>query len=95
MRMWETTSRRLGQVPVVYGAVSTYGMFDRKSELTLDDQIVSIENALTIKTSELGGLRYGNQLTVDGVEYRVRHEPMRMADGLLSVVALEQIEVLN
>lgn len=94
MRMWATTSRRLGQVPVVFGAVNTYGMFDRKSELVLDDQVVSVENALTIKTSELGNLAYGNQLTVAGELYEVRQEPMRIGDGLLSVVSLTRLEVL-
>ena len=88
--MWDVTSRRLGRVPVVAGAVSTTGMFDEKSELVLDEQVVSVENALTVRTSELGHLRYGNSITVDGVAYRVRHEPMRMADGLLCVISLER-----
>ena len=90
--MWEATSRRLGRVAVQFGAVSTFGMFDRKTEITLDEQVLSLENALTIKTSELGNLAYGDQLTVAGAAYRVRHEPMRMADGLLSIVLLEQIQ---
>jgi len=72
--------------------LSTFGMFDRKSEIVLDEQVLSLENALTVKTSELGNLTYGDQLSVDGAAYKVRHEPMRMADGLLSVVLLEQIE---
>ncbi len=89
-RMWEATSRRLGRVPVVAGAVSTTGIFDEKSELVLDEQVVSVENALTVRTSELGHLRYGASITVNGVAYRVRHEPMRMADGLLCVISLEK-----
>jgi hypothetical protein len=92
LRMWEATSRRLGRVVVQFGAVSTFGMFDRKTEITLDEQVLSLENALTIKTSELGSLAYGDQVTVDGGLYKVRHEPMRMADGLLSIVLLEQAE---
>jgi hypothetical protein len=91
--MWDTTSRRLGRVSVVAGAISTTGMFDQTSELVLDGQAISIENALTIKTSELGSLGYGDPITVDGNSYRVRSEPMRMADGLLSVMSLEKIEV--
>lgn len=66
-------------------------MFDRKSEITLDEQVLSLENALTVKTSELGNLTYGDQLSVDGAAYKVRHEPMRMADGLLSIVLLEAL----
>jgi hypothetical protein len=92
LRMWEATSRRLGRVVVQFGAVNTFGMFDRKTEITLDEQVLSLENALTIKTSELGSLAYGDQVTVDGGLYKVRHEPMRMADGLLSIVLLEQIQ---
>jgi hypothetical protein len=89
-RLWEATSRRLGRVPVVAGNVSTTGMFDEKSELVLDEQVVSVENALTVKTSELGYLRYGDAITVDSIPYRVRHEPMRMADGLLCMISLER-----
>jgi hypothetical protein len=89
-RMWNATSRRLGRVPVVSGNVSTTGIFDEKSELVLDEQVVSVENALTVLTSELGHLRYGASITVDGAAYKVRHEPMRMADGLLCVISLEK-----
>jgi len=89
-RMWDATSRRLGRVPVVAGNVSTTGMFDEKSELVLDEQVVSVENALTVKTSELGHLRYGDNITVASVAYKVRHEPMRMADGLLCIISLEK-----
>jgi hypothetical protein len=92
LRLWDTTGRRLGRVSVVAGAVTTTGMFDQKSELVLDDQVVSVENALTVKTSELGGLRYGDLITVDGASYRVRQEPMRMGDGLLCVMPLERVE---
>jgi hypothetical protein len=89
LRMWDATSRRLGRVAVQFGQVSTFGMFDRKSEIVLDEQVLSLENALTVKTSELGNLTYGDQLSVGGAAYKVRHEPMRMADGLLSIVLLE------
>ena len=88
--MWDTTSRRLGRVSVVAGPVTTTGMFDQKSELVMDGQVVSVENALTIRTSELGFLGYGDLVTVDGQAYRVRSEPMRVADGLLSVMSLER-----
>jgi hypothetical protein len=91
LRMWDTASRMLGRVSVVAGAVTTTGMFDQKSEIVLDDQVVSVENALTIRTSELGFLRYGDSVMVDGEPYRVRQEPFRMADGLLSVLSLERL----
>jgi hypothetical protein len=88
--MWDVTSRRLGRVPITAGNITTTGMFDQKSELVLDDQVISVENGLTVKTAELGHLRYGDAITVDGESYRVRHEPMRMADGLLCIISLER-----
>jgi hypothetical protein len=84
----------LGRVSVVAGPVVTTGMFDQKSEIVLDDQVVSVENALTIRTSELGSLRYGDSITVAGQLYRVRQEPFRMADGLLSVLSLERTDAV-
>lgn len=91
LRMWDVASRRLGRVPVVAGNISTTGMFDEQSELVLNEQVVSVENALTVRTSELGHLGYGASITVNGVAYKVRHEPMRMGDGLLCVISLEKV----
>lgn len=91
-RLWRTTSRILGEVPVVIGALQTSGMFDEKSELVLDGQAISIENALTGFTSELGGLRYGDPITVNDVPYTVRAEPLRIGDGMLCVLSLERKE---
>ena len=92
LRMWDTTSRRLGRVPVVAGAISTTGMFDKVSELVLDGHAVSVENALTVNTAELGFLGYGDLITVEGNAYRVRQEPFRIGDGLLSVMSLEKVD---
>ena len=64
-------------------------MFDEKTELALDDQVVSVENALTVETALLGHLRYGAPITVDGRPYLVRQEPMRIGEGLLCVLSLE------
>jgi hypothetical protein len=86
-----TSSRILGRVPVVAGNVSTTGMFDMTSELVLDGQAVSIENALTVTTAELGHLRFSDAISVNGINYTVRQEPMRIGDGMLCVVSLESV----
>jgi hypothetical protein len=91
LRMFDATSRRLGAVEVVHGNLTTSGMFDRKSELVLDEQVISVENALTVKTSELGGLNYGSEVRVNGTNYIARQEPMRIGDGLLCVVSLMEV----
>jgi hypothetical protein len=90
LRLWGTSSRMLGRVPVVADGISTYGMYDEKTEVVFDEQVISIENALTVKTEELGHLRYGDAITVDDVPYIVRYEPKRFGDGLLCVMSLER-----
>jgi hypothetical protein len=89
--MFDAASRRLGAVEVVHGGLTTKGIFDRQSELIIDGQAISVENALTVKTSELGGLNYGSEVRVDGINYIARQEPMRVGDGLLCVVSLMEI----
>lgn len=69
-------------------------MYDEKTEVVFDDQVVSIENALTVKTEELGDLRYGDSISVDGLSYVVRYEPKRFGDGLLCVMSLERVVVV-
>jgi hypothetical protein len=91
LRMFDVASRRLGAVEVIHGGLTTKGVFDRQSELVIDGQAISVENALTVKTSELGGLNYGSEVRVGGINYIARQEPMRLGDGLLCVVSLMEV----
>jgi hypothetical protein len=81
----------LGGVPVTAGALSGVGILDMKSELTLEDSVVSIEYALTVESALFGGLQYGSGLVVDGTGYRVRQEPIRIGDGSDCIVMLEKL----
>ena len=76
-------------VSVTAGAVSGLGILDKNSEMLLQGQVVSIDYALTCRTDLFGQLQYGASITVDGVGYKVIHEPMRVADGVFSVIPLE------
>jgi hypothetical protein len=82
---------RLGSVGVVAGAVSGRGFLKQNSEMLLGDQIVSVDYALTCESSLFGNLNYGSALIVDGVNYQVRHAPMRLDDGTFVVVPLAKL----
>ena len=59
-------------VSVTTGAVSGLGILDMPMEVIAGDQVISVDYKLTVKTSEFGGLIYGDGITVAGVNYTVR-----------------------
>jgi hypothetical protein len=81
----------LGGVPVTAGALSGMGILDMKSELTLEDSVISIEYALTVDTATFGALQYGDSVYIDSGWYRVRQEPIRIGDGSDCIVMLEKL----
>ena len=78
-------------VSVTAGAVSGLGILDQNSEMLLGDQVVSVDYALTCQASLFGGLNYGSAISVAGVNYQVRHAPMRLDDGTFVVVPLNKL----
>jgi len=78
-------------VPVTAGALSGLGILDQNSEMLLGDQVVSVDYALTCEVALFGGLSYGSAITVDGVNYQVRHGPTRLDDGTFCVVPLAKL----
>jgi hypothetical protein len=74
---------------VTAGAVSGLGILDRHSDVILDGQIVTVNYSLIVRTDQFGDLNYGDTITVSTDSYKVEHEPLRIADGMYSVVVLE------
>jgi hypothetical protein len=79
-------------VPVTAGASSGLGILDQNSEMLLGDSVVSVDFALTCEVATFGGLQYGSNVIVGGVNYQVRHEPMRQDDGTFCVVPLAKVD---
>jgi hypothetical protein len=75
-------------VPVTAGAVSGVGILDLNSEIILGGEITIIDYLLTVPTATFGSLTYGDLITVDGVAYKVEHQPMRFDDGTFCRVPL-------
>lgn len=87
-RTRSTAHRLLGGVSVTAGAVSGTGILDQNSELVMNNQVVSVEYALSCSTALFGSLKYGDLITVGGNSYRVQHEPLRIGDGADCIVPL-------
>jgi hypothetical protein len=74
---------------VTAGAVVGLGVMDRASQIIMNDQVVTVDYALTVRTDQFGGLQYGDQVQHQGLTYRLQHEPLRLADGRFCVMVLE------
>lgn len=88
----QASYRLLGGVSVTAGAVSGMGLLDQKSDLVIDDQVISLEIVLTTSTELFGNLNYGDPIVVDGQSYVVRQEPMKIGDGSDCLIPLQKLE---
>jgi hypothetical protein len=79
-------------VPVVAATGKTTGMLSQNGELVLDGQVVMVDYVLTITTSSLGMLDYGDVVTVDGQQFTVIHKPLPVADGAWCDVPLQPVK---
>ena len=77
---------------VTAGAVVGLGIMDRASQIIMNDQVISVEYALTVRTDLFGWLQYGSQIVHEGVAYKLQHEPLKQADGRYCVMVLERLD---
>lgn len=59
--------------------------------ITEDGEVMVTDFALLVRTVDLGGLRMGERVTVDGVRYRVRRDARKRVDGAFSEVLLMRL----
>lgn len=77
-------------VPVTSGAITGMGILDMPSQVVADGMVLTTDYKLTVKTSQFGGLLYGDGVTVDGVNYQVR-EAMKVDDGRFTELMLTKL----
>ena len=77
---------------VTAGAVVGLGFMDRASQIIMNDNVVTVDYALTVRTDQFGGLQYGDQVQHEGLTYKLQHEPLRLADGRFCVMVLELVQ---
>jgi hypothetical protein len=75
---------------ITAGAVSGLCILDENSEIILGGQVVMVDYTATCRADLFGGLQFGAAVAIDGVAYTVRHEALRIADGLYCVLPLEK-----
>lgn len=86
-------NRNLGGVPVIWGAISGEGILESNAELVSNGNVISVEYVLhNLPVADFSALKYGDQLTVDGLLYAVR-EPMVVGDGRFMMTSLELLPV--
>jgi hypothetical protein len=84
-----SVNRNLGGVSVLWGAVSGEALLEQNTELVVNDQVLSVEYALhNLRADLFGALNFGDNLTVAGENYEVRHAPLLVGDGRYCVVML-------
>lgn len=88
----KTAHRSLGGVSVTAGAISSYGLLNRNTEMIFSDQGSTIDYTLLCETALFGGLQHGSGIVVDGDGYIVRREPARIGDGCDCIVALQKVD---
>jgi hypothetical protein len=68
---------------------------DRASQIVMNDQVITVDYALTVRTDQFGSLQYGDNVQHEGLTYKLQHEPLRLADGRFCVMVLEMVEVVG
>jgi hypothetical protein len=79
---------------VTAGAVVGLGIMDCPSQIIMNDQVVTVDYAITARTDQFGGLQYGAQVAHKGETYKLLHEPLKQADGRFCVMVLEKLEAV-
>jgi len=77
-------------VTTTAGAVSGLGLLDMPGELVLDGMVISTDYSLRCEASKFGGLIYGAEMTVDGVNYQVRDNRL-IEDGKFCNITLLKV----
>lgn len=75
------------------GLVSGLGILDMPGEYVADDRVITTEYLLRTETSKFGSLKYNDSITVDGLPYTVREEPLKVDDGVFCLVLLTRAAI--
>ena len=77
-------------VTATSGAISALGILDMPSQVLAGDMVLSTDYSLTARFADFGGLKYGDPITVAGVNYQVR-EARQLDDGAFVEIGLQKV----
>ena len=76
------------------GAITALGIPNMPGEMVAGGRAISVEHSITAKSSDFGGLLYGDSITVDGSSYQGR-EVLLLDDGKFCQLALTLITAIT
>lgn len=85
---------RLGSVGVTAGTVTGRGFLRMPSEYVHNERVITDEYVLQAETALFGTLSYNDSVTVEGVAYTVREQPLKVDDGTFCLVLLTKNDVI-
>jgi hypothetical protein len=72
------------------GATTALGILDMPSQVLAGDMVLSTDYSLTARYADFGVLKYGDPITVAGVNYQVR-EARQLDDGAFVEIGLQKV----
>ena len=81
-------------VSIKAGAISGMGILDINADVVLGGQVVNFDYALTCRADLFGQLSYLSNISVNGVYYEVKNEPISIDDGSFVIIPLQRKHVL-
>tara|TARA_S200000501_G_C20592770_1_gene642319 strand:+ start:82 stop:360 length:279 start_codon:yes stop_codon:yes gene_type:complete len=75
---------------VIANGASYKGILEQPDEMIADGVVLTTDYELTAKNSELGSLSFDSQISIDGVNYKVRNV-RKIDDGILCKIALTKV----
>ena len=82
---------RLGSVGVTAGTATGRGFLRMPSEYVHNERVITDEYVLQVETALFGTLGYNDSITVEGVAYTVREQPLKIDDGTFCLVLLTKV----
>jgi len=77
-------------VSVTAGAISGSGLLDMPGQLVADGMVITTDYTLRCEAAKFGGLIYGAEVAVDGVNYQVRENRL-IDDGKFCEITLLKV----
>lgn len=71
----------------VFGTISGFGLFESPDEV-IGNYAMSTEYSVTVLNSLFGAIDNGDDITVNGISYKVRGAPKKLDDGVFLKITL-------
>lgn len=81
-------------VIVTASGTTGLGILDMPGEYLHNERVITNEYLLRAETSKFGTLGYNDSITVEGISYTVREQPLKVDDGTFCLVLLTRQDII-